>query len=599
MLLCLVTLSAALTACGGADSAPEVAALASATEAAAAGQEQAFDMVSTSLALAGTVDTTLPPFNAEPAPLTGGGAGAASDNNETASASAPPATPPTADGNPVGPQAALPAAPQPASNLPGSTSGASAANCSIVPPIPPVPAGAKRVTDFGALPNDAIDDTVAIQQAFDKLRPGDWLVFPAGRYLISKSINLRVPGTTLYGAGATIHATNIDDQAIRLQADDTRIYSFTKTAVTSTRKGAPWQAGIAVFAENPDRTKKLIRNVVIQGNRIINAGAPGTPEANSAGSAGIILVRTHGFLIANNTVVRSLADGIHMTAGTRDGRVIGNTVRETGDDMIAVVSYASGGVSALNSAERTLSNWDTKKSERLDRNIIISGNTVSGQYWGRGITVVGGEGITVSGNKVSNTAHGAGIMIAREAGYQTYGSRNVRVENNTIEQVQTTAPPYDANNKWDPSLRTRQGGIEINSIVYEDEAADPMLLAEFAVRDVLLRNNTVSEVAAPGVRVGAPVRSRKSAVDPQSGATVTRTMQPGVVENIVIERTALSRIGHSVPLYIVPSGVTPGTVWCGANTLGGAAIGSEACSATVKPVIAGASLSCLPNGQTR
>lgn len=575
MLLCLVALSTALTACGGADAAPEVAELAIGTEATTAGQDASFDIVSTSLPPAGTLEVVLAPVNAEPAPLTVG-------DTDVAVAAEP---------------RELVTAPAPATPQPQTA--ASTANCSIVPPIPPVPAGAKRVTNFGAVPDDDIDDTAAIQQALDKLQPGDWLVFPAGRYLIGKSINLRVPGTTLYGAGATIHGTNLLDQAIRLQADDTRIYSFTKTAVTSTRKGAPWQAGIAVSAENPDRTKKLIRNVVIQGNRIINAGAPGTPEANSASSAGIILLRTHGFLIADNTVVRSLSDGIHLTAGSRDGRVIGNTVRETGDDMIAVVSYASGGVSALNSAERTLNNWDVKKSERLNRNIVISGNTVSGQYWGRGITVVGGEGITVSGNKVSNTAHGAGIMITREAGYQTYGSRNVRVEANTVEQVQTMAPPYDANNKWDPSLRTRQGGIEINSIVYEDEAANPQLLAEFAVRDVLLRNNTVSDVAAPGLRVGAPVRSRKSAIDPQTGATVTRIMQPGVVENIAIERTALNRVKHSMPLYIVPSGVTAGTVWCAANTLGGAAIGSEACSATVKPIVTGASLSCLPNGQTR
>ncbi len=559
MLLCLVALSAALTACGGADAAPDLTPLVA--------EQSASDLVSTSVAPPGTLDLVLVAANAEPAAVTAGDGVAANDS-----------------------AAAVQAASNPAD-------GASTANCSIVPPIPPVPAGAKRVTDFGAVPNDDLDDTVAIQRALDKLQPGDWLVFPAGRYLISKSINLRVAGTTLYGAGATIHATNIEDQAIRLQADDTRIYSFTKTAITSTRKGAPWQAGIAVSAENPDRTKKLIRNVVIQGNRIINAGAPGTPEANSASNAGIILLRTHGFLIADNTVVRSLSDGIHMTAGSRDGRVIGNTVRETGDDMIAVVSYASGGVSPLNSAERTLLNWDTKKSERLNRNIIISGNTVSGQYWGRGITVVGGEGITVSANKVSNTAHGAGILISREAGYQTFGSRNIRIEGNTVEQVQTMVPPYAANNKWDPSLRTKQGGIEINSIVYADEAANPTLWAEFAVRDILLRNNTVSDVAAPGVRVGTPIRSTKSAVDPLTGATVSRSMQPGLVENISIERTALNRIQHSVPLYVVPAGVTAGTVWCGGNTLGGAAIGSEACNAGLKPVISGAALRCLPNGQ--
>lgn len=40
-------------------------------------------------------------------------------------------------------------------------------------------------------------------------------------------------------------------------------------------------------------------------------------------------------------VRRSLSDGIHVTQGSRNGRIINNQVLETGDDMIAIVSYMS------------------------------------------------------------------------------------------------------------------------------------------------------------------------------------------------------------------------------------------------------------------
>jgi hypothetical protein len=44
--------------------------------------------------------------------------------------------------------------------------------------------------------------------------------------------------------------------------------------------------------------------------------------------------------------------------------------------------------------------------------------------------------------------------------------------------------------------------------------------------------------------------------------------------------------------------VQAGTVWCGANTVGGASIGSEACTTAVKPVVRGATLTCQADGRS-
>jgi hypothetical protein len=69
--------------------------------------------------------------------------------------------------------------------------------CTISAPISaskfPADAGVINVTDsfFGALPNDGVDDSAAIQRVFDLITPSAQIVyFPAGRYDISREIYL-------------------------------------------------------------------------------------------------------------------------------------------------------------------------------------------------------------------------------------------------------------------------------------------------------------------------------------------------------------------------------------------------------------------------
>ena len=66
---------------------------------------------------------------------------------------------------------------------------------------------------------------------------------------------------------------------------------------------------------------------MIRGNRVVESGDPGTPLANSSASAAIFVYRATNFLVAENTVSRSLSDGIHMTSGSSYGRVLNNTVK--------------------------------------------------------------------------------------------------------------------------------------------------------------------------------------------------------------------------------------------------------------------------------
>ncbi len=48
-----------------------------------------------------------------------------------------------------------------------------------------------EVTEFGAIANDGIDDSIAFQNALNKLEHGNILVIPSGEYQICKTIYLK------------------------------------------------------------------------------------------------------------------------------------------------------------------------------------------------------------------------------------------------------------------------------------------------------------------------------------------------------------------------------------------------------------------------
>ena len=65
--------------------------------------------------------------------------------------------------------------------------------------LPKAPAPTASVADFGAKPNDKVDDTDAFEKALEK---GGVIAIPAGEYLLSRRLYVRKPGTVLLGAGS-------------------------------------------------------------------------------------------------------------------------------------------------------------------------------------------------------------------------------------------------------------------------------------------------------------------------------------------------------------------------------------------------------------
>ncbi|PFH30089.1 right-handed parallel beta-helix repeat-containing protein [Burkholderia sp. JKS000303] len=335
--------------------------------------------------------------------------------------------------------------------------------------------------------SDVADQTDALQRALDALQPGQRLVFAPGRYTVSRSLIVRQPRVIVSGYGARLNATVADDQTIEMRGDGTTILGFRLTGTGTTRLTTPESTKIEVTG----------RDVQVLDN-VIDGGASG----------GIFVFGATDVVIVGNEVMSTLADGIHITHGSRNVLVRGNVVRGTGDDMIAVVSYRQDGVPS--------------------GNVLITGNSLEGNPWGRGITVVGGENVTISKNIVRNVQVSAGILVAQEDSSRTFGASDVRVENNVITDIQT------ATGRVDPRPLTQQAAIDVStwsgSVTRVAVIGNRVSHARFDgirlwgnVSDVRLEHNQLSEIGGLPVRVGpAP----GCAADQAKGAPCAPARQP-------------------------------------------------------------------------
>lgn len=337
----------------------------------------------------------------------------------------------------------------------GAASGASAASTNSGSPAPTAaPAGSASGTTLllssGAKPilvadvtvspaADGSDQADALQKAFDSLRAGQRLVIAPGRYVVGHSLAVTVPQAVISGYGATLAATNPADQTIVMSGAGSTLVGVTLAGTGTARLTTPESTKVEVTGSDVQ-----VLGVTIQG------GA----------SAGIFVFGGNRIAIVGNTVRATLADGIHTTYGSTNVLVQNNTVTGTGDDLIAVVSYLGDG--------------------RLSSNVLIDHNAVSGNSWGRGITVVGGQAVTISNNTVDGVEKAAGILAAQEDSWKTYGASNVVITGNTVTNIQNA----NVNNGLQP---TQQGAIELDTW-------------SGAVSDVTVANNRVSGSGYAGFR---------------------------------------------------------------------------------------------------
>jgi hypothetical protein len=373
------------------------------------------------------------------------------------------------------------------------------------------------VDRYGAKGDGRTDDSAAINRAVAALSQGDCLVFTPGKtyLLVNSNVIVNRRGAKLWGYGATLHFQVPDSDPIRMSiqlvAPETGIYGLKITSNLRRRLGGGLDHHSIVLAS--DRQEAVDNKIEYT-------------------HLGIIVRYGTNFLVSHNSVYRTFADAIHVTTGSSHGIITQNTVRENGDDMIAVVNYGAG--------------------EPTVGDVLIENNDVAGNYWGRGISVVGGKDITIRNNHVANVVHAAGIMINAEAYYDTANVRNVLVEGNNIEDIQTTTPAYNPVGAQ-ALVRTQHGGIDING------------QGQKTVTDVLVRDNVVRQV----VKFGLLVRGNSCGIG--------------------FENNTMSEI-PSNPIMIESATSGTCTVACVNNTDSGVLTSDPKCSRAMPTTVAGASM---------
>ncbi|KVP42032.1 hypothetical protein WJ88_00585 [Burkholderia ubonensis] len=184
--------------------------------------------------------------------------------------------------------------------------------------------------------------------------------------------------------------------------------------------------------------------------------------------------------------------------------------------MIAVVSYADGG---------------------LCKNVLVIGNNVSKNVWGRGIAVVGGTNVTITGNIVSDIPIGAGILVGQEESYGTFDTSDVKITHNQISNIQMNALDN----------ATRQGGIEIGADIGG------------RISFIELTDNKITNSFFEGIRVLGEVETVLISCNaleniPPPGTPVTLLQNPGC-DPVIIDG---SNLLDGVPLVPPPQSIASG-----------------------------------------
>ncbi|MDQ0585268.1 CARDB domain-containing protein [Streptomyces rishiriensis] len=288
-----------------------------------------------------------------------------------------------------------------------------------VAPAASKPAGCTSITEYGAVPNDGIDDTDAIQRAVTADQNGQiscvWI--PAGQWRQEQKIltddplnrgqfnQVGIRDVTVRGAGmwhSQLYTLTPPQEAGGINHPHEGNFGFdidSNTQISDiaifgsgTIRGGDGNAegGVGLNGRFGKGTK--ITNVWIEHANVgVWAGRDysNIPELWGPGD---------GLEFSGVRIRDTYADGINFANGTRNSTVYNSSFRNTGDDALAV--WASKYVK------------DTSVDVGHDNH--FRNNTVQLPWRANGIAVYGGHGNTIENNVVSDTMNYPGIMLATD-----------------------------------------------------------------------------------------------------------------------------------------------------------------------------------------
>ncbi|MCG0283652.1 discoidin domain-containing protein [Streptomyces sp. PSAA01] len=281
------------------------------------------------------------------------------------------------------------------------------------------PADCVSITDYGAVPNDGIDDADAIQRAVTADQEGQipcvWI--PAGQWRQEKKIladdpqnhgqynQMGIRDVTIRGAGmwhSQLYSLIPPQEAgginhphegnFGFDIDDNTKISDIAIFGSGTIRGGDGGAegGVGLNGRFGKNTK--ITNVWIEHANVgawVGRDYSNIPELWGPGD---------GLEFSGVRIRNTYADGVNFTNGTRNSTVYNSSFRNTGDDSLAV--------------------WANKyvkdTSTDIGHDNHFRNNTVQLPWRANGIAVYGGYGNTIENNLISDTMNYPGIMLATD-----------------------------------------------------------------------------------------------------------------------------------------------------------------------------------------
>ena len=264
----------------------------------------------------------------------------------------------------------------------------------------PVPDSSLNVISFGAVGDGRTDDTAAVVRALTALRTGQVLSFPSGHtFCHSGVLSIDTDGVRLTGGG-TLQATQEATSALRIRGHHVTLDDLTLATPNTTRRwGAPDQHRLLLDG----CTGALVSDVSIV----------------SSAAAGVFCRASSDFVLRRVHVSDTRADGIHLTGGSFGAVIESPILENTGDDGVAVVSYAADGATC--------------------HDISVHSPVVRGTSGGRGLSVVGGSRVSYTDIDVERT-FAAGVYIACEEGdFVTAATSDVEVRGGRVTGANTSS----------------------------------------------------------------------------------------------------------------------------------------------------------------
>ncbi|WP_371604575.1 discoidin domain-containing protein [Streptomyces sp. NBC_01220] len=288
-----------------------------------------------------------------------------------------------------------------------------------VAPAAAQPAGCTSITAYGAVPNDGIDDTDAIQRAVTADQNGDigcvWI--PPGQWRQEQKIltddplnrgqynQVGISDVTIRGAGmwhSQLYTLTAPQDAgginhphegnFGFDIDDNTKISDLAIFGSGTIRGGDGNAEGGVGLNGRFGQDTEITNVWLEHANVgvwVGRDYSNIPELWGPGDG----LRFTGMRIRN-----TYADGINFANGTRNSTVFNSSFRNTGDDSLAVWS----------------SRYVKDPSVDIGHDNHFRNNTIQLPWRANGIAVYGGYGNTIENNIISDTMNYPGIMLATD-----------------------------------------------------------------------------------------------------------------------------------------------------------------------------------------